>query len=70
MYNKPRVEGSGRPSQRLEVFDNLTNQKIVYDSMGAAALVLNIRVLSISTYFAYNRTTPFKKRYLKKKLIK
>lgn len=37
LYNKPRVEGSGRPSQRLEVFDNLTNQKTVYDSMGAGS---------------------------------
>lgn len=64
MYNKPRVEGSGRPSQKLEVLDLLTNQKTVYDSMGAAALALNIRVSSISTYFADNRTTPFKKRYI------
>ena len=68
MYNKPRVEGSGRPSQRLEVFDNLTNQKIVYDSMGAAALALNLRASSISTYFAENRTTLFGKRYLFKKI--
>lgn len=63
-YNKPRVEGSGRPTQRLEVFDNLTNQKTVYDSMGAAALALNIRVSSISMYFSENRKTLFRKRYL------
>jgi group I intron endonuclease len=68
LYNKPRVEGSGRPSQRLEVLDNLTNQKTVYNSMVEAALALNIRVSSISTYFAENRTTPFRKRYLFKKI--
>lgn len=67
-YNKPRVEGSGRPAQKLEVFDNLTNQKTVYDSIGAAALALNIRASSISMYFYENRTTLFRKRYLFKKI--
>lgn len=40
------------------VMELLTNQKTVFDSIGAAALALNIRQSSISTYFIDNRTKP------------
>jgi len=37
-----RPEGSGRPCQRIEVFDNKNNQTNIYDSIGEAGRALNI----------------------------
>ena len=65
---KIRSKNAGSPFQRIEVLDLLTNKSTEFDSISAAALALNIRSSSISTYFADNRTTPFKKRYLFKKI--
>jgi hypothetical protein len=41
--SKPRPEGAGRPSQKIEVFDKEKNQTTTYDSTGAAARALNIQ---------------------------
>jgi group I intron endonuclease len=58
-----------RPTaQKIEVTDLQTGISISYNSMGQAAKALNILPSSISSYFAYNQKTPFKKRYLFKKI--
>ena len=69
MYGKAKPEGSGRPTQRIEVLDVLTNQKTEYDSIGAAALALNTKQSAISMYFVNNQKNPFKKRYIFKKIL-
>jgi hypothetical protein len=69
MYGKPKPEGSGRPSQKIEVLDLLTNERTEFPSKGAAAEALNIKVSRISTYFAINQNKPFKKRYIFKKIV-
>jgi group I intron endonuclease len=49
---QPRPEGAGSPSQKIEVLDFLTNEKKIYDSMGAAALDLGIK--KIYNFFIYS----------------
>jgi group I intron endonuclease len=51
-------------AQQILVTDLELNTKTIYKSMRAAARALNIRQSSISNYLAFNRTNPFKKRYL------
>lgn len=67
MFGKVKPEGSGRPSQKIEVLDLLTNEKIEYDSISAASLALNIKVHRISMYFSNNKQKPYKGRYVFKK---
>ena len=65
---KARPEGSGRPSQRIEVFNLLTSERTEYDSISAAALALNIKKAIISTYIRNNQKKPLKKIYVIKKI--
>jgi hypothetical protein len=55
-----------KPSNRkkIEVFDLQEKTTTTYNSISAAARALNIPQSSISSYLAFNRTNPFKKRYL------
>ena len=54
MKGKSRAKKAGRPSQKIEVFDNKNNITTRYDSISAAALALNIRPSTISNYLAGN----------------
>jgi len=65
---KPKIEGSGRPSQQIEVTDIKNNQTITYDSMSAAAIALNINKSVIASYFIHNQKKPYKGIYTFKKL--
>jgi hypothetical protein len=55
-----KIEGAGQPSQKIEVFDNKTNQTTTYDSMSEAAIALNIKRSIISMYFKNNQQKPYK----------
>lgn len=68
LFGKVKPEGSGRSVQRIEVLDLLTNEKLEYDSIGAAALALNIKQPRISTYLSNNQQKPYKGRYVFKKI--
>lgn len=61
---KNKSEGTGSPSQKIEVFDNITNLTTTYESILEAARTLNIRHSTISNYFARNQLKPFKGRYV------
>jgi hypothetical protein len=63
-----RPEGSGKPSQAIEVIDNKNNQTTTYDSISAAAIALDIKHSRISTYFSQNQKKPYKGQYTFKKL--
>ncbi len=54
--------------KKIEVADLQTGISISYNSMSEAAKAINTRHSSISNYFASNQKTPFKKRYLFKKI--
>jgi len=60
MFNKPRPEGAGRPSQVIEVTDIKNDITTSYDSMSAAARALNIDIRQISKYFVRNQVKPYK----------
>jgi len=45
-----KIEGSGRPSQVLEVFDNKTNQTTVYESISEAARALCVKKEALLGY--------------------
>ncbi len=68
MFGKPKPEGSGRPSQQIEVLDLDTDSRISYDSIAEAARALNIHYTVISKYFLKNQQKPYKNRYIFKKL--
>jgi hypothetical protein len=61
---KAKIEGSGRPAQSIEVFDNKNNSTTIYDSIHAAARALDIKQPRISTYFQRNQQKPYKGRYI------
>jgi group I intron endonuclease len=67
---RPRTEGSGRPSQKIEVYDIKTNITKEFDSISAAALALNIRQSTISRYLARKdqKQKFYKNQYAFKKL--
>lgn len=69
MFGTVKPKGSGRPSQKIEVLDLLTNEKIEYESISTASLALNIKVHRISMYFSNNQKKPYKGRYVFNKLI-
>ena len=63
-----RPEGSGRPSQKVEVMDIKNNIKTRYDSISAAALALNIRRATIYDYLACNEQKVYKNKFIFKRL--
>jgi group I intron endonuclease len=65
---QPRVEGSGKPSQAIEVIDSKNNTTTSYDSIKEAARVLNISHSVIVKYFSRNQQKPYKGRYTFKKV--
>jgi len=65
---KPRTEGSGKPSQQIEVTNIKNNITTSYDSIHEAARALNISQASISIYFKNNQQKPYKGEYTFKKL--
>ena len=67
-YGKARYEGSGRPSQAIEVTDIKNDTTISYDSISEAAKALNIKRTRIVMYFSRNQTKPYKGQYTFKKL--
>jgi group I intron endonuclease len=67
-FNKERPEGAGKPFQRISVLDLLKNEYTEYDSVSAAALALDIKPTIISRYFQNNQKSPYKKRYIFKKI--
>jgi group I intron endonuclease len=65
---KPRAEGAGKPSQQIEVIDIKNNITTSYNSISEAARTLNINNATIVKYFANNQQSPYKGRYIFKKL--
>ena len=65
---RPRPEGAGKLSQKIQVIDIKNNLTTIYDSISLAALALNIDKSVISKYFINNQKKPYKGRYLFKKL--
>jgi group I intron endonuclease len=63
-----RPEGSGRPCQRIEVFDNQSNQTNIYDSLGEAGRALNISKAIIASYLKRNQQKPYKGQYIFKRV--
>jgi group I intron endonuclease len=63
-----RTEGSGRASQKVEVFDLTTDIKTTYDSISDAAIALGVIKSGISMYLNRNTDKPFKGRYILKKI--
>jgi hypothetical protein len=63
-----RAERSGRRSQAIEVFDQVKNETITYDSISAAARAINIDKSIISDYFSRNQQKPYKGQYTFRKL--
>jgi hypothetical protein len=69
MYNKPRADGAGNPSQRIEVTDIKNNTTTSYNSMSEAARALNIYSCKIIySYFLQNQKKPYKGQYTFKKV--
>jgi len=66
---EPRPEGSGSPSQAIEVVDIINNITTYYISMHEAARVLNISNFNIiRNYIIRNQKKPYKGQYIFKKL--
>ena len=65
---RPRTEGSGKPSQKIEVFDLTTDIKTTYDSISDAARALGEKKSGISMYLNRNTDKPFKGRYIINKI--
>jgi hypothetical protein len=68
MFAQAKAEGSGSPKQKISVFDNKNNQTTDYDSISAAAIALDIKQSTISSYFARNQKKLYKGRYVFKKV--
>jgi group I intron endonuclease len=69
LLGRPRPEGSGSPSKKIEVFDNKTNLTTTYESIREAARALDIKQCRISTYFSNNQKSPYKGRYIFNKIF-
>ena len=66
---KPKVEGSGTPSQQIEVTDIKNNTTTYYDSINKATIALNLPNHNIiSHYIQRNQKKPYKGRYTFKKI--
>ena len=58
---KPKVKGSGKPYQQIEVTDIKNNITTSYDSIYEAARALNlINHQAITNYFRQNQNKPYK----------
>ena len=68
MFRKPKPQGSGKPSQKIEVIDIKNNRITRYDSIYAAALALNIGKSTIYRYLACNDQKFYKNQFAFKKL--
>lgn len=68
--SKKGNSNSKNPSRaiKIEVTDLELNTKTTYDSMGAAAIALNIDNRAISNYLKRNQIKPYKGRYTFKKI--
>ena len=55
-----KPEGSGNPSQIIEVTDTTNNTTISYDSICEAARALNIKQSTITNYILRNQKKPYK----------
>jgi hypothetical protein len=65
MFGKPRPERAGRPSQKIEVFDNKNNITTLYDSISAAALALDLKPSRITQFLIKNKKKkPYQGRYI------
>jgi hypothetical protein len=63
-----KIEGSGTPSQAIEVFDLEEKTTTSYNSIGEAARALNLpSYKTISNYIQNNKIKPYKGRYTFKK---
>ena len=63
------VEGSGKPSQAIEVTDSELNITTLYNSFNEAARALNLPSYRIiANYIKNNQTKPYKGRYIFKKI--
>jgi len=60
-----KTEGSGSPSQAIEVSDIINNTTTTYNSMSEAARVLNINLSVIVMYFSRNQKKKKKKKNIK-----
>lgn len=65
---RPRWEGFGRPSQKIEVLDIKINITKEFESISAAALALNIRQSTISRCLARKDQKVYNNQYIFKKL--
>jgi hypothetical protein len=67
-YGKPKYEGSGKPSQQIEVTDITNNTTTYYISMHEAARALNLPNFNIiRNYILRNQQKPYKGKYTFKK---
>jgi group I intron endonuclease len=62
------LEKQKHKCQRIEVLDLYSNETISYYSIREASRVLGIRQNSISMYFIQNQKSPYKGRYIFKKI--
>ena len=65
---KPKVEGSGKPSQQIEITDIKNDITTSYNSISEAARALNCNESSIRSNIKSNSNKPYKGRYTFKKL--
>ena len=65
---RKRPEGAGSPRIQIEVWDKKIDTKTIYPSISEAAKALRVPSGSIRMYFSRNTLTPYKGRYLLKKL--
>jgi len=56
--------GSGRPNQKIEVFDLKENTTTTYDSISAAARASGVLLPTVRNYLARNQQKPYKGRYI------
>ena len=68
LKGQPRPEGSGKPSQQIEVTDIKNNITTSYDSFSEAARALNIKQSTITNYILRNQQKPYKGIYSFKKV--
>jgi hypothetical protein len=62
--SKPKPEGSGKPSKKIEVQDLVEGTRTLYNSMSEAARALNINKSVIVLYFIRNQVKAYKGRYI------
>ena len=65
---RKRTDGAGSPPIKIEVWDYKMDLKTIYPSISEAAKALNVPSGSIRMYFYRKTLTPYKGRYLLKKL--